>query len=173
MGGAGAMEDFNLPELIELNEYGGNITEYLEAVYQVFKEDFVDSKPVYRGKRLGLKKHPFVEDKEYTFYHMTHEGDVETDRTPDLRRMERIAWPRPMIDHSEHEYLKVWKNTRRGRGGTKTRILILHERERYLVVLDDRGDYILPWTAYLIRGRTQLQKHLKEYEQYKNAEAAK
>ncbi len=87
--------------------------------------------------------------------------------------MERIGWPRPMIDDSEHSYLKVWRNTRRGKGGTKNRILILHEAEQYLVVLDDRGDYILPWTAYLIRGRRQLQKHLKEYETYKKAEAAK
>jgi hypothetical protein len=78
-----------------------------------------------------------------------------------------------MIDDSEHPYLKVWRNTRRGKGGTKDRILILHEKEKYLVVLDDRGNYILPWTAYLIRGRTQMQRHLNEYEKYKKAEAAK
>lgn len=173
MGGVGIMEDFDLPELIELNDFGGNFSEYLEAVYKVFKDDFVDSKPVFRGKRLGLKRFPLVENKEYTFYHMTHEGDIENERIPDLRRMERISWPRPMIDESEHEYLKVWRNTRRGNGGTKSRILILHEAERYLVILDDRGDYILPWTAYLIKGKSQLKKHLKEYEHYKNAEAAK
>lgn len=167
------MEDFDLPELIELNDFGGNFNEYLEAVYEIFKDDFVDSKPVYRGKRLGLKRFPLVENKEYTFYHMTHEGDIENERIPDLRRMERISWPRPMIDESEHKYLKVWRNTRRGSGGTKSRILILHEAERYLVILDDRGDYILPWTAYLIKGKSQLEKHLKEYEHYKNAEAAK
>jgi hypothetical protein len=173
MGGAIIMEDFNLPELIELNYFGGNITEYLEAVYEIFKEDFVDTKPVFRGKRLGLKRIPLVEKKEYTFYHMTHEGNIENDRTPDLRRMERIAWPRPMINDSEHPYLKVWRNVRRGKGGTKNRILILHEEEKYLVVLDDRGNYILPWTAYLLKGRTQLKKYLDEYESYKKAEAAK
>lgn len=167
------MEDFDLPELIELNDFGGNFTDYLEAVYEIFKEDFVDSKPIFRGKRLGLKRYPLVEDKEYTFYHMTHEGDIENDRIPDLRRMERIAWPRPIIDDSEHAYLKVWQNTRRGKGGTKSRILILHEAERYLVILDDRGDYILPWTAYLIKGERSMQKKLREYENYKKAEAAK
>jgi hypothetical protein len=167
------MEVFSLPELIELNEYGGNFGEYLDAVYQIFKEDFVDSKPVFQTKRLGLKRFPLVEGKEYTFYHMTHEGDIEHERIPDLRRMERISWPRPLIDESEHPYLKVWRNTRRGKGGTKDRILILHEKENYLVILDDRGNYILPWTAYLIRGRTQMQRHLNEYEKYKKAEAAK
>lgn len=166
------MEVFELPEIIELSEFGGNFTTYLEAVYEIFKRDFVDSKPSFRGKKLGLKKFPIVEGKEYTFYHMTHEGDIENDRIPDLRRMERISWPRPMIDESEHPYLKVWRNTRRGEGGIKSRILILHESERYLVVLDERKDYILPWTAYLIRGETKFARYLKEYEAYKNAETA-
>lgn len=167
------MNNFELPDIIEINEFGGDFNRFLEAVYQIFKNDFVISKPTFQGVRLGLKKYPLVQEKEYTFYHMTHKGDVENERVPDLRRMERIAWPRPMIDNSGIECLKVWRNTRRGKGGTKSRILILHEVERYIVVLDDRGDYILPWTAYLIEGSRQLQKHLKEYETYKTAEAAK
>ena len=166
------MAVFSLPDIIELTEFGGNFSDYLEAVYQIFKTDFVDSKPTFKGTRLGLKRYPLVEGKEYTFYHFTHEGDIENDRLPDLRRMERIAWPRPMID-SEHEYLKVWRNTRRGKGGTKNRILILHEAERYLIILDDRGDYILPWTAFLIKGNTQLKKHIREYDEFIKAEAAK
>jgi len=167
------MEIYKLLDLIELNDFGGDVVKYLDAIYEVFKQDFIDTKPTFRGIRLGLKRFPLVENKEYTFYHMTHDGDIEHDRTPDLRRMERIAWPRPMIDDSLHPYLKVWRNTRRGKGGTKKRILILHEEERYLVILEDRGKYILPWTAYLIKGKRQLAKHLNEYESYKKAEAAK
>lgn len=166
------MDVFELDEIIELNEFGGDFNEYLEAVYEIFKEDFVDTKPTFRGKRLGLKKHPIVMNKEYTFYHMTHDGDIEHDRTPDLRRMERISWPRPMIDDSEHQYLRVWRNVRRGRGGTRNRILILHEEERFLVVLDDRGEFILPWTSYLIKGSRQMSKKIKEYEEFIKAETA-
>ncbi|TCO06970.1 hypothetical protein [Natronoflexus pectinivorans] len=173
IGGARVMNCFELPDIIELNEYRGNFSLFLEAIYNVFKKDFVTSKPSFKGVRLGLKKFPLVEGKEYTFYHMTHKGDIENERIPDFRRMERIAWPRPMIDNSGDECLKVWRNIRRGNGGTKNRILILHETERYLVVLDDRGDYILPWTAFLIEGNRQLQKYLKEYEAYRTAEAAK
>lgn len=167
------MAVYSLPDIIELTEYGGNFSDYFEAVYQIFKTDFVDSKPTFEGIRLGLKRYPLVEGKEYTFYHFTHEGDIENERLPDLRRMERIAWPRPMIDNSSDRYLKVWRNIRRGKGGTKNRILILHEAERYLIILDDRGNYILPWTAFLIKGNTQLQKHIKEYDEYIKAEAAK
>jgi len=166
------MEVYKLPDIIELNDFKGNFNAYLEAVYEIFKKDFVYSKPVFRRKKLGLKKYPLVEGKEYTFYHMTHEGDVENSRTPDLRRMERIAWPRPMVNDSEHPYLKVWRNTRRGKGGTRNRILILHEKERYLVVLDDRKEYILLWTAYLLRRQGELEKQLKEYENYIKAETA-
>lgn len=160
---------FSLPDLILLEDFYGDFSAYSEAVYQIFKADFVRSKPVFRGKRLGLKKHPLTDGKEYTFYHFTHSGMEEHNRTPDLRRMERIRFPRPMIEGSEHPYLKVWKNKR----GSNERLLIYHEGENYVVVLDDRGEYILPWTAYLVDYPHQKRKLLKEYEEYlKNAETA-
>lgn len=165
-------EMFELPEIIELTEFGGNFHRYLEAVYEIFKADFVDSKPVFRGVKLGLKRHPEIEGRAYTFYHMTHSGDIENSREPDLRRMERMAWPKPMIDDSEHPYLKVWRNIRRGPGGTRNRILIMHTEEKYLVVLDDRTEYILPWTAYYLRSTSEVEKKLKEFEAYKKAESA-
>lgn len=156
-----------LPKLLSLEDFGGDIKAYLEAVYQVFKTDFVDSKPTFQGKRLGLKKHPTVEGKEYTFYHFTHDGDIETERLPNLRRMERIGYIRMMIDHSTHPSLKVWRNKR----GPHERILIFHEEERFLVVLDDRGDYILPWTAYTIEQDFRVRKLLKEYEAYQKSQS--
>ena len=140
----------------------------MEAVYQIFKKDFVDSKPIYQSRRLQLKRHPLIDGKEYTFYHMTHKGKIESDRIPDFRRMERISWPKPLIDNSTHPYLKVWKNIRRGKGGKKERILIFHEEENYLVILENRKKYILPWTAYLVEYENKKQKLLKEYEKYKN-----
>lgn len=162
------MNDFELPEIIELNEFNGNYAEYNEAVYNIFKDDFVFHKPIYRGKKLSLKAHPIVDGKEYTYYHFTHSGKIETERIPDIRRMERIGYPKPCIDNSESEELKVWRNLR----GTKERILILHEEERYLIVLEDRKDYILPWTAFYIDYPHQMRKYLKEYETFKKTETA-
>lgn len=162
------MNEFELPEIITLEEHGGNAVAYLEAVYEIFRADFVESKPTFRGTRLRLKSHPYIDGKEYTFYHFTHDGDIETERLPNLRRMERISFPRPMIDNSTHPYLKVWRNKR----GNKERILIYHEEEAYLVVLEDRGDYILPWTAYLVEHSNRQRKLMAEYEAYKNTETA-
>lgn len=163
-------EVFRLPERILLEDFSGNIASYLEAVYCIFRNDFVLNRPSFRGIRLGLKKYPLVQDKEYTFYHMTHEGSDESRRTPDIKRMERMPFPAPMINHSTHPYLKVWRNTR---NRNKQRILIFHEAESYLVVLDDRGDYILPWTAYFVEHGYRKRRLLQEYEEYiRNADAA-
>jgi hypothetical protein len=155
-----------LPNLILFKDYNGNFILYNDAVYAVFVNDFIKNRPVFKGKRLGLKKHPIIDGKEYTYYHLTHSGNVEAERIPDIRRMERIGFPKPMIDFSDDPDLKVWRNRR----GTNERILILHEAEKYLVVLDNRKDYILPWTAYLIENNSRLKRLLAEYREYKKQE---
>lgn len=167
-GEVGMADQINLPDLILLATYKGVFADYFEAVYKIFKKDFVDSKPVFNKKPLRLKSHPYIDGKEYTFYHFTHSGDLENERQPDIRRMERIAWPRPMIDHSENETLKVWKNKR----GNKTRIIIFHEDENYLVILEQRKNYILPWTAYYIDYPNRKEKLLEEYKNYLKTKTA-
>lgn len=151
-----------LPELIELTQFGGNFPSYLEAVYAIFEKEFVYNSPVFRGQRLGLKKYPITDGKEATFWHMTSEGEDEDNRLPDLRRLERIRWPSFIINHGEHSYLKVWENTR----GSKTNILILHEKENYVVILRKGNGYLLPWTAYIIEHEWRKRKFIKEYEEY-------
>jgi len=79
-----------LPPLVLFNAYGGDWRSYLDAIYNFFREDFVDDKPTFQGRRLGLKRHPLSQGKEATFWHMIQEGVVEENRTPDFRRCERI-----------------------------------------------------------------------------------
>lgn len=149
-----------LPDTIPFNDYG-NWDDFLEAIYAVFLRDFVDTKPSFRGRRLGLKKHPIEQGKEATFWHMTSSGSVEEERIPDIPRCELISWPRPIIEHEVESDVLVWKESH-GRSGT--RILLYLEEERYLVVLADRGDYILPWTAYPIEREHQHKKYIRRYE---------
>ena len=151
-----------LPPLVLLNDHGGDWHAYLEAIYGWFRRDFVDSKPTFQGRRLGLKRRPLSQGKEATFWHMTSEGSTEEDRTPDFRRCERIRWPRPVIEHDTDARVKVWRNQR----GREERVCLWVEQESYLVILADRGDYILPWTAYLVERPHQQRKLLKEYEDY-------
>lgn len=151
-----------LPELVLFENYGGNWHHYLDALYDFFKKDFIDSKPTFEGRRVGLKRHPESQRKEATFWHMISEGDSEEDRFPDMRRCERIRWPRPIIEHSRESVVKVWKNVR----GRETRICLWLESLEYLLVLADRRDYVLPWTAYMVDKPRRRQKLQKEFEEY-------
>ncbi len=149
-----------LPPLVLFKDYGGDWGGYLEAVYQYFEKDFVSNKPSFQGRRLGLKKHPLTDGKEATFWHFIQEGKDEAERTPDLRRCERICWPKPIIENDES--VKVWLNERRG----ETRVCLWHEKAEYLVILADRGKYILPWTAYPVMQSHRKRKLQKEYDEY-------
>ena len=81
----------NLPLIIELNDFGGNYASYIDAVYEIFHNDFIKHKAHFGSHELKMKFNPIFQDRAYTFYHMTHEGEVESERLPDLRRCERIG----------------------------------------------------------------------------------
>lgn len=130
---------FLLPPLVLLEDYQSNWDEYLEAIYQFFCQDFVPSKPNFEGKRFALKRHPVIKGKEATFWHIISEGAVADEQLPDLRRCERIRWPHPMIEAVKSKYVKCWKNKRK----EEERIVIALEDFSYVVMLADRGEYIL------------------------------
>lgn len=150
------------PDCLYLSDYSGNFSEYIEAVYEVFCQDFVNTRPIFRGIRLGLKKYPITEGWEATFYHLTHEGEDEQNRTPCMRRCERISWLKTAIEQCDSLGLKVWPQIRKG----KKRICIwieVPDGADHFIVLDDRGDYILPWTAYPLTYKHEKEKKRKEY----------
>jgi hypothetical protein len=151
-----------LPPLVLLEDFEGNWDSYFNAIYAYFKQDFVESRPIFQGRRLGLKRFPLTHGKEATFWHMIQEGKVEEKRTPGLRRCERIRWPRPIIEHDGDHTVKVWRNRR----GSEKRVCLWFQQETYLVILADRGDYILLWTAYLVEQPHRQRKLQKEYEAY-------
>lgn len=148
-----------LPALALFEEYGGDWNQYLDALYTFFKQDFIDSRPAYNGVTLALKRHPVILNKEATFWHIISEGDSEADRIPDMRRCERIRWPRPTIEHSGDSAIKIWANERRG----EKRICLWFEDADYLVILAERKGYILLWTAYTVEQEHSKRKLRKEY----------
>ncbi|GAB4556061.1 MAG: hypothetical protein Tsb0017_09600 [Geothermobacteraceae bacterium] len=152
-----------LPPLVLFEDYDGDWARYLDAIYEWFKRDFVYSKPVFQGRRLGLKRHPLENGKEATFWHMISEGKDEASRIPDLRRCERIRWPKPIVENDVDASIKVWRNKR----GRDERVCLWLVEENYLVVLADRGRYILPWTAYLVEQPHRRRKLQREYEEYR------
>jgi hypothetical protein len=152
-----------LPKLITLNDHEGDWRKYCEAIYEIFQRDFIDSKPVYATKRFALKRHPEYDGKAATFWHLISEGKVEEERTPDFRRCERIAWPKPIIEAIGNDNVCLWKNKR----GRNERILIAVEDFSYVVVLDDREDFVLLWTAFYVEYPNRRRRMKQEYEKWR------
>lgn len=157
-----------LPPLSPLEDYGGDWESYVEALYAFFKKDFVENTVLYKGNKIVLKRHPVVKGKEATFWHLISEGNIEETRSPNLRRCERIRWVKALIDHCEELGIKVWENERKN----EKRVCIWYEEVDYLVVLAKRKGYTVLWTAYLVTKKHTKEKMRKEYEAYKNADAA-
>lgn len=150
-----------LPPLLRLADFGGDWSLYEAAVYEAFCVDFIDTSMTFKGLRVGLKKHPIMDGKEATYWHFTSEGKDESSRTPDLRRCERIRWPRQIIQKAGSDpAIRVWENER----GSEKRACLWLEEEDYLVILALRDKYVLPWTAYLVLEEHRKRKLRKEFE---------
>jgi hypothetical protein len=152
-----------LPALIEMRAHGGNWERYLDTLYAAFRADFLDSQPDYRGKRWAMKRHPMHEGKEATFWHIISEGSNEAEREIDFRRCERIRWPRAIIDACRRADVNCWLQRRQG---GERRIAISLADFSYLVVLADRGDYVLLWTAFPVERAHRRSKLQRDFEDW-------
>lgn len=146
-----------LPSLVL---FDGDWDKYVRVLYGHFRQDFVDTSPSFRGARVGIKRGPMDQGKEATFWHIISEGSREEERLPDMRRCERIRWPRPIIEHADDSPILVWESVR---GGDK-RIAIWFAEAEYLVILARRKGYVLLWTAFPVTMKHRKEKLQKEYE---------
>jgi hypothetical protein len=156
------MNKKDLPKIICLEDYNGNYHNYIDAVYAIFERDLVKNRPDFGSHKLQLKSLPLFQNRAYTFYHLTHKGEIESEREPDFRRCERIAWVKPTIENTEKWNLKFWKQSRNG----KSRVCIqlkVEEDVDYYVILDVRTNYILIWTAFIAEYEHEKRKKEKEY----------
>lgn len=160
-----------LPEL-ELYDNCSSWSEYQEALYSIFRKDFIEGHPNFKGKQVNIRRHPIEYGKEEAFFHVTcQDYQKDGNRVPDLRRCERIRWVRAFIEHYHCDStlcelcdgVKIWEEPYHG----KNRVHILLPEERYMVVLEPRESYCLLITAFYFDHDHALAKKLKHYEQYK------
>lgn len=149
-----------LPPLVSLVDYDGDWNRYVDALYEHFCRDFIASSPQYAGGKVQLKRHPITDGKEATFWHLISEGKEEKTRMPDLRRCERIRWARALIESAGTDRVRHWGNTRRG----EPRIVIALADFSYVVVLTERKNYLVLWTAYCVEQEHRREKLRKEFE---------
>lgn len=100
-----------LPPLVKYEEFTSD-EEFLDALYEYFKQDFVLSKPIYKDSPIRLKRFPLRNNREATFYHITTTGKDEDNREIDIPRAERIRWIKPIIEANDR-ILLVWENVRK------------------------------------------------------------
>ena len=151
-----------LPEALVYNDFKGDWDKFLTTVYQIFERDFKNSKPTYQA--LPVNYDARIEDgKEAVFWHLICRDDYRTKkRELDLRRCERIPWPRPIIEHPSDLAISTWKSERQ----RETRVLIWMEALDYLVVLAERPRSVILVTAFCTDIKSHKEKLIKEREKY-------
>jgi hypothetical protein len=146
----------------KLEEFEGDWDTYQEKIYKIFCTTICDTNLTFQGQRIGIKRQPEYNEKHFSFWHITSEGEKEEDRTPDLRRCERIRWVNWIITNCDnHPGILSWENKR----GGQTHIVIWCEEHNYAVILAKRNGYYLLKTAYLVSARreTSFRKEHKEF----------
>lgn len=132
------------PDLVPFTAFGGDWNAYETELHSIFIAEIAGGGLQFAGVRVGCRRQPETAGRWASFWHLVQEGRVEDDRTPDLRRCERIRWVRWVIENARtHAGIDEWQNTR----GTEVNTLLWY-REEYLVVLAQRQDYFLLRTAY-------------------------
>jgi len=156
-----------LPAALRYGDFDGDYDRFLAVVYEVFERDFKQSKPHYHNHAISYDSR-MEGGKEAAFWHITSSFNPSTgSRELDLRRAERIPWPRPMMENCSDKAISVWKNERiREEGARQTRILIWLEGLDHLVVLAEMRRLIVLITAYCTDSNHQRRKLRKERDEY-------
>lgn len=154
-----------------LNDHSGDASALINSCYAAYHRDFYGSRPTWpvKGKRFSIKRSPMFDNRCGTFRHLTTEGPDEATRTVVESRCRRIEWPRKMLDEFAAAYpapqtqrIRWWKTRR----GAKTRYVISLVDFSYVVVVEDKPDYVMLWTAYPVEYSSKKNKLLKEFEAY-------
>jgi len=152
-----------LPPLVVLADYDGDWKRYIEAVFADFFRDFIQSQPQFQGKWVRCRRDPIYDGKEAGFWHCVSEGRDEDERTPDLRRCERIGWIRAVIEHADDSSVDVWTSKKK-----RTLRIHLWYDESYLVVLGIRKGYYQLITAHCTDRRHTQQRLRRERDRARN-----
>lgn len=162
-----------MPELIPYEGYDCWAT-YEEILYKIFRNHFIDNYTYFKNRKVKIRFHPIMNGKEEAFYHVTCNDYLKTgDRQPDLRRCERIKWVKAYIENyncnsllcESCDGIRIWEEPYK----SNSRIHILSEKERYIVVIEKRESYYLLITAHYLEQDHTIRKKLKRYNKAKNA----
>ena len=153
-----------IPSRIMQADYAGDYSVYQNAVYQLYLKTFSEKQFYYNGKPIHEKLQPKVSGMSCTFWHIVSSGADEEHKLPDFNRYETVAWPGFILEYclSNCSSVLQWKNTRSTTKRIAKRVLLFCPEIDYLVVLEEREDYYLFWTAYPVNHEHVRNKLMKE-----------
>jgi len=151
-----------LPKELCYASYGGNWDKFLSALYDIFLTDFKHLKAKYEGRTVVYDSR-IEYGKEKAFWHLIQRDDFSTrQKLPDIRRCERIPWPKPIIENSVDTRVSVWgKRIKR-----EVRTHIWLEALDYIVVLSEKPKVVVIVTAYCTDIESQRRKLRKDRDKF-------
>ena len=153
------------PDLLPFDAFGGDWQAYENELYRIFMDEIARAGLRFRGYGVNCRRIPEAAGRWASFWHLVQEGRVEEERTPDLRRCERLRWVRWVIENAPlHPAIDEWQNRRRNEVNT-----LLWYREEYLVVLAQRRNYWLLRTAYCTDQPHRIQRLRRERDDFHRA----
>lgn len=158
-----------LEPLVQLEDFNGDAEAYIAHLFSIFTRDFITTAPTFRGKRI---LHDKTDDagKPQAFTHITTEENLQTkQRELCLRRCERIAWIKAVVENADDPRVLVWEKEQKTSQRRATRTFLFLENEDFLVILQEIkwGHFLI--TAIYVDNPNQKRKHRKAYEAYKKA----
>lgn len=157
-----------IPEIIDVPEKLNidNYKKYEDDLYQILKQDFVDHEVIFLGKRVYLDFNKIENGKSDTFFHVVC-GDKKA--YPNFRRMERIKFPRQIIENYNEctsciESCKIKMFYKKIKG--KHRYHLFSKEYRYMVVLEDEGKRMKLVTSFYVDKGYMLHNYDNDYKNY-------
>lgn len=155
-------ELYEAPEKLNLENYKN----YEDELYSIIENDFIKHNVYFNGKKIFLDFNKTVNGKSDTFFHVLC-GDKK--EYPNLRRAERIKFPRQIIENYKecddcHNKCKIKMFFKKIKN--KKRYHLFSEKSRYMVVLEDEGKRMKLVTAFYIDKDYKLYNYKKDYEKY-------
>jgi hypothetical protein len=156
-----------LPELIHINDYPAN--QYLDVIYDIFKTDVVEGNLNFLQLPIQCPWHPPYDNKHFSFWHLISEKDStakEENRTPCLRRCERIKWIAYVIKNAcDKNMIWCWEKDIQTSRGRNTHIHLYLHQERYLIVLRKKSQRLELVTTFVVHKNNHAKKE-KEAKNY-------
>ena len=171
------LAEIDFPEIIELNDFGGDFNLYQQRLLQVYQRDLWNGRLTFNGLRVVPRVHKKYRVGglilDHTFAHITTKGDIEDDRVLDIRRCERLVYIKPIIENCLHNDVKIWENSRFDKKGNEIVSVVLWcEKINSKVILTrrrgtrGRDDYYTITSFYLVNQGHKIRQLNKEYEEY-------